>query len=269
MSNNNHILYLYRDEYDLVTTTSSMYVDNRPMNTRTLKAHKGMSNELFFNIRDRDRRKQNVFSETVRAYMVNPSTQSRIFSKILEHTSDVGIVKLILLDGDLANIDPGRYQLYITRSDSETNDLPVYSDQNNNINIDIEITDQTNVQPVPTQMYDTFMQTGNTLNGDAANSFVTSAMYGNTDRNFSNAQHTMALQAPGYTGQVIIQGSCLLNAPDSDDTSSDWFNITTIDIDDPQTTGNIVSTTFSVNCNWVRAVIYPESGSIERVQLRN
>lgn len=269
MSNSDNRLYLYDNRIDLVLTTTSMYVDNRPMNNRKLKAHKGVTNEIFFTIRDRDRKKQNVFSETLRAYLIDPGTKKRLLGRMLEHTSDVGVVKLIWPEADLANIEPGLYNLYLTRSDSEVYDSPLYSDQDNNLKFDIEITDQTSVQATPTQQIESFLQSGNTVLGDSANSFVSSAMFGNLERNYTNAQHTLAFSAPGYTGQVIIQASCLTTTPDSDDQSNDWFNVTTLDVADPQTTSNVVVNTFSVNCNWVRLLHYPTSGEIAWAQLRN
>ena len=268
MSNNNHTLYLYRDEIELVITTTEMYVDNRPMNIRTLQAHKTITNEIFFKIRDRDRKPQNVFSETLRAHIVAPHENQRLVSRILDHTSEVGLVKLILTEGDLANINPGRYHVFVTRGDEEIMDRPVYTDQNNNIKFDIEITDQVALTPVPTQVNTTFMQTGNTLIGDAANTFVSSALYGNINRNFMNAQHTMVIYPDTYTGQVVVQASCLTGAPDSDDTSVDWFVVETHDLVDKD---SAFDTTFSVNCNWIRIVHYPDDGnsSISQVQLRN
>lgn len=262
-------LYLYDNNINIVLTTTSMYVDNRPMNNRNLKLHKGLTNQIHFTIRDRDRKKQNVYADTIRAHMINPSTKRRIFSRILDNQGDLGVVSLRVLENDIANINPGLYKLYIVRSDSETNDMPIYSDQDNNIQFDIEVTDQINVEPVATQSADTFLQTGNTVLGDAANSFVSSALYGNLDRNFSHAMHTMAISAAGYTGQVHVQGSCIHSVPDSDDASPDWFNITILDIADPQTTGNIVHTSFTVNCNWVRVLHYPVTGEITNIQLRN
>jgi hypothetical protein len=86
-------LYLYDDVIELVVTVDNIYVDNRPMNLRKLVAHKGITNTILFNIRDRDRRLQNVFSDTLRVYMIHPTTKRRIFTKPLVNTSDVGKVK--------------------------------------------------------------------------------------------------------------------------------------------------------------------------------
>ena len=78
-----------------------------PMNNRQLKAHKGFSNELTFNYHDRDRKLQNVFSDTVYAHIYNPTTKKRLLTRRCEDTSSVGIIKLYLNEGDLQNIDAG------------------------------------------------------------------------------------------------------------------------------------------------------------------
>ena len=243
MSNGDNRLYLYENVVDLVIMAGDLYVDNRPMNNRNLKAHKGVTNDIYFQIRNRDRKLQNVFSETLRAYLVNPSTKKRLLTRILEDTSEVGKVKLVLSEGDLAQIDPGLYQVFITRSVDELTDRPVYTDQNNSLRFDIEVTDQVGVQPVPTQEDKTFFQTQNTSTGDAANVFVSSAMYGNLDRNFTNAQHTVAIYPQQYTGQVLLQASSLTATPSTEDDSMDWYTIKTLNISDKfLATGNIIIT---------------------------
>lgn len=266
--NSDFKLYLYDTAIDLVVSSTSIYVDNKPMNNRILSAHKGVTNEIYFNIRNRDRKLQNVFSDTLRAYLIDPNTKKRVVTKVLEHTSDVGIVRLVLVDGDLTNLDAGLYQIHITRSTQEDVDLPVYVDQNNNVKLDIRITDQTSVTPVPTQIETVFTQAANTLLGDSSNVFVSSALYGNLDHNFVNAQHSVALYTTTYTGNITIQGSCLTGVPDTDDLSKDWFNITTVSLSNSSV---ITHRTFSVNANWIRVIHTPDDnlGSLDKVLLRN
>jgi len=266
MSNVSNRLYWYEDTIDLVVSTTALQVDNRPMNNRKLIAHKGVTNEIFFNIRDRDRKLQNMYADTLRAYLIQPTTKTRILSRILETTSEVGKVKLVLSEGDLMNVNSGLHHIYITRSSDEVQDKPIYTDQNNSIRFDIEISNELGVEPIATQEETTFLQTGNTVLGDAANTFVSSALYGNLDRNFTNAQHTIAVYPDTYTGQVSVQASCMSSTPDSDDDSKDWFTVKNLDL---SATSNVTHTSFNVNCNWVRIVSKPSSGSISKVLLRN
>ena len=266
--NSNFKLYLYDTTIDLVVSSTSIYVDNKPMNNRILNAHKGVNNEIYFTIRDRDRKLQNVYADTIRAYLVDPNTKKRVLTKVLESTSDVGIIKLILTEGDLTNLDSGLYQIHVTRSTQEDTDLPVFVDQNNNVRFDIKITDQTSVEPVATQEEIVFTQTANTLLGDSSNVFVSSALYGNLDHNFVNAQHSIALYTTTYSGNITIQGSCLTSVPDIDDMSKDWFDITTVSLSNSSV---ITHRTFVVNANWIRVMHTPDDslGTLDKVLLRN
>jgi len=265
MDYGDHRLFLYDDIIELVVTTTSLYVDNRPMNHRKLQAHKGLTNTLMFNIRNRDRKLQNVFSDELVAYIVNPSTRARVLTKQLVHTSDVGISSLSLTNGDLQNVNPGLYRIYITRTTQEQVDMPVYSNQNNDISFDLEISDEAVFDPVATQIElgEDFTQVNN-----SPNVWTSSALFGNLDRNFQNAQHSMAIYTTEYTGNVVIQISCFENVPESDNASTDWVTVETIPMANVST---ITARTFSVNANWVRLLSYPddETGTIDQILLRN
>ena len=266
MSYGDHRLYLYDDPIDLVVTSDALYLDNRPMNNRKLKAHKGFSNELTFNIRDRDRKLQNVFSDTLFAHIYNPTTKKRIISRRVEKTSNIGIVKLYLNEGDLVNVDAGLYKIYFTKDSAETKDMPIYSNQDYDVSMNIEILADGVIEPTATQVANVFTQVANTSLGDSANIFTTNSLYGNQDRNFADARHSLAIYPSTYTGNVLIQGSIVENAPGNDDASKDWFNIANCSF---SATSNITHKTFTVNANWIRWLTYPTSGSISQILLRN
>lgn len=259
-------LYRYDDPIALVVNQTTLYLDNRPMNNRKLKAHKGVTNELIFHVTDKDRKKQNLFTETITAHIINPTNKRRLLSKDLEPVSELGKAMLLLTDGDMQNINSGLYFLHLTYTNDIIQDRAFYSDQNNNVRLELEVTEQVVQDPVPTQVNDSFLQTGNTELGDAANTFVSSALLGNLDKNFQNAQHTVAVYPNAYTGQVTVQGSCIIGTPDSDDASAHWFDVTNIDISD---SSNVTHTSFSVNCNWVRVVSKPLNGTLDKIMLRN
>jgi len=250
--------------------TDGYYVDNRPMNNRKLVAHKGLTNELFFNIRNRDRQLQNVFSESLSAYLINPTTKRRVFFKLLEHCDDVGQVKLILNEGDLQDVNAGLYRIYIARQTADGLDKPVFSNQNSDLVFDIEITEQIDQSPVPTQSANSFLQVADTNSGANANIFASSALLGNPDRNFTHALHSIAIFPSNYSGNIDIQGSCIESTPDSDDASTDWFTIEN-DINF-SSSSNTYQKSFTVNANWIRITHTPDSdnvGNISLVQLRN
>lgn len=268
MSNGDHRLYLYDTVVDLTITTEAMYVDNRPMNNRKLQAHKGVNNEILFNIRNRDRKLQNVFNDELVAYLVSPHTRRRLLIKRLTNTTELGIVKLILAKGDIQDVTPGLYSLYITRTNQQSEDLPVYSTQNNDVKFDIEISNEAFVEPLPTQVSTTMVKSASTLAGDPANIYVSSALYGNQDKNYRHAQHSIGVYTTTYTGNIKIQASCLESVPDSDDASADWFDISNIALSN---VSGITHETFVVNANWVRIVSYPadENSTVDQIALRN
>ena len=269
MSYGDHKLFLYDEVVDLVIGSDGLYVDNRPMNNKKLTAHKGLSNELIFNVRNKDRKLQNVGIDVLRGTLYHPSTGKRIFSRVLEHTGSTGQVKLVMAEGDTTNLEPGLYQLYVSRETPEGNNLPVFADQNNNIKFDIQIVDQTRLTPVDTQTANVsqFMQVTNTNNGDSSNVFVTSAFKGNQSRNFTSCLHSIAIHPDTFTGNFSIQASCVENTPDTSNSSSDWFNV----VSDVSLTSNstIYHNTFQVNANYIRVLSEPTAGNISLVQLRN
>lgn len=267
MSNSDTKLYLYENNLDLVFTTDQYYVDNRTMDTRNLKAHKGVTNDIIFTVRNRDRKLQNVSASTVRAHIVDPSTRQRVVTRQMDNTLDTGKLKLTIQPGDIQNLKNGMYFVYLDISTDELASRPLYTDQNNNMRFNIDITDQAGADPVPTQTQNTFLQTSSTNTGDEANVFVTNALAGNLDRNFPDALHSMAFILDGYTGNIKVQGSCLSSVPDTEDLSTDWFTIDTLAIADANTT--IKHTSFNVNANWIRVVNTPDTGTITQVQLRN
>lgn len=272
MSNFTAKLYSFDTIVDLVATDTQIILDNRPMNSRKLKVHKGVNNELLFSITNKDRKKTNVFADNLYAYIVSPTNKGRLVTKKLEHTSDVGVVKLALTDGDLQNVKQGLYHMHIVKNDqNDQTYLPLYSDQQGNARIEIEVTDQVVQDPIATQEDLTFLQTADTDTGASANVYVSNAMYGNLEKNFQNCQHTVAVYpTSAYTGQVTVQASLISGVPDSDDTSNDWFDVKHIDM-----TANtqIRTSTFTVSANWIRVVSKPTvsdtTANLTKVLLRN
>lgn len=264
MTDSNTKLYWYEDIIELVVTTDlpGIYQDNRPMNHRKIKAHKGLTNEIVFHVRDRDRKLQDMATDTLRAYIINPETRRRVLTKELEVLADIGKVKLRIDAGDIETLKSGMYTIYIVRGSDNNIDRPLYTDQDNNVRFEIEITDQVGVDPIDTQIETELLQTAS-----SPDIFVSNAMLGNLERNFSNAQHTLALYLNEYTGNLTIQGSCLESVPATDHNSTDWFSMETIEVTDATVT--VIPRTFIVNANWIRVVSTPITGSLEKIVLRN
>lgn len=265
MSYGDYKLYLYENSVDLVINDTGLYVDNRPMNNKRLIAHKGLTNEVFFTIRNKDRKPQNIFTDTLVAYLINPVTKRRLFKKTLEAQSEIGLAKLTLTEADLQNVSGGLYTMYVARTTGEGVDTPTYADQNNNLRFDIQVTEQIDQTPVPTQEANTFLQVA-TAPPDAANVFASSALFGNQDRNFTYALHSMGLYTTSYTGNITIQGSCIESTPSNDNDSNDWFDITTVALSNVSV---VTPVNFELNANWIRVLHTPDSGTLDKIVLRN
>ena len=143
----------------------------------------------------------------------------------------------------------------------------VFADQNNGLKFQIQIDAQAKSEPVETQLANSFTQVADTGTGDPANIFTTSALFGNQDRNFSHALHSIAIYPNAYTGNITIQGSCIENTPNSDDASTDWFDVeSNISL---SASSSIYHKTFTLNANWLRILHTPTSGSIDKILVRN
>ena len=246
-------LFLYTNITEIVITTDGIYTDNRAMNnTVNLIAHKGLTNEIVFSVRNRDRQLQNVGTDTLVAHITDPNTNRRIINKILDHTGE-GLLKLVLTASDLQNVIPGLFTMYISN-----NDTPIYSNQSNNIRFNINITNEADQEPIPTQVVNSFSQESN------SNIFASSTLLGNVDRNFEEGLHTFAFYPESYTGNLTIQGSLVEQSPASD---TDWFDINVIEFANANTVSSLTVKQFNVN--WIRILTFPVTGNIDQVLLRN
>lgn len=272
-----HTLYKLSDNQnlDLVLTSEGIKVDNRPMNQKKLVIHKGFNNTLNFFVRNRDRVLQNLSSKTLFANIVNPITKRRVLHKqlTLVNSGSTGEAKLDLVVGDITNLPKGLYQISITESaDNGVTEYPLYANQNDRIITDLEVRDNLEYEPVPTQETETFFQTANVDLGDTSNTFVTSAMYGNQDSNFNHSQHTVAIHMTDFVGNVWLQGSPISTVPTQE---TDWYDINVqgdvgqVRIPYSSAFNGVDPFNFKINTNWIRVKYELVSGSVDKIQLRN
>lgn len=269
------ILYnLGSQKVDLVLNESGITVDNRPMNQTKLVAHKGFDNAISFFVRNRDRKLQDISSKTLYANVINPNTKRRVMFKQLDLVSgSTGEATLNLVTGDLIDLAPGLYHIALSESsDLGVTQFPLYANQNDRIVTDLEIRSSLEYEPVSTQVETNFTQIANVALGDTSNIFISSAMYGNQEKNFRHSRHTIAFYMNEFVGNVTIQGSALETVPTQE---TDWYNINPQgDFGQeviPYTTAysGIDPFNFKINTNWIRLKIVQTSGTFNKVLLRN
>ena len=260
---------------DLVLSSDGINVDNRPMNQTKLVVHKGLTNQLNFYVRNRDRVLQNLSTKTLYASIINPNTSRRVVFKPLSlvNSGTSGEARLDLTVGDLTDLNPGFYHISITESsDSGVSQNPLYANQNDRIITDLEVRSSLEYEPIASQSATTFTQTGNTELGDAANTFVSSSLYGNQDKNFRHSRHTVAFYMTDFVGNITMQGSALESAPTQE---SDWYDINvqgdagTAAVPYSTAYNGIDPFNFVINTNWLRVKFDKTSGSVDKVLLRN
>lgn len=257
---NHSTLYLYDTHLGLVISDDNIIVDNRPMYQRTVIAHRGLTNAIYFNVTNRDRRPQDVSEAVASAVIFDPKERKRLLAKLMEPTDTEGRLKLTLAEGDLQNIKPGRYHMYVAYTTNGLDQLPFYSNQDNGVRFDIEITQQAMLSPLPTQEQTELTEVD-------SDKWVTSAFSGNQARNFDGALHSIAIYMDEYVGRLVIQGSCNEEPPSSAAAGPGWFDVHSEEVYNAET--GIFYLTFSVNANWIRVLDERAFGSIVKVQLRN
>lgn len=259
---------------DLVTVDDTIRVDNKPMNQSTVVVQKGFTNTVNFFIRNRDRVLQDVSSDTIYLNIINPNTNRRVVFKQLTHVANsTGEVRLDLSIGDLGDLSPGLYKMALTKSaDAGVTQYPLSANQNDDMIINLEVKSPLEYHPIETQEKTSFTQIANVALGDSANTFTSSAMYGNQSKNFRHSRHTIAFHLTDFVGNVEIQGSALESVPTLE---TDWYTINAQgDFGQaviPYTTAmsGIDPFNFVINTNWIRVKYNLTSGSFDKVQLRN
>jgi len=258
-SASNGKLFLYDTRIGLVVTKDNITVSNLPMYQRTVVVHRGLNNDILFDVADRDRRRQDMSNVSAVANMIDPRNRKRLLTKTMVPTSELGQLRLTINDGDLRNIIPGRYHIFIKYNTQAGDPYPFYANQDNGVRFDIEVTDQAFQEPLPTQIQTTFTP--------VANAYVSSAFSGNQARNFDGALHSVAIYLDEYVGKLIIQGSCNAEPPGNSPNSPGWFDIYSEEVFYAES--GILYHSFIVNANWIRIVDERAFGQITQVMLRN
>lgn len=187
---------------------------NSPTNYRKMKLYRGFDNQLFFFIKNQDRKPIQLNNMTINASLIYRETGVSIVNKKCVITDyELGSVKLVITASDLSNADTGICDLVLSYTNEFGLVIPLYTDLNLRPNFAAEISDEAGYIPLTTQVLTNFINTG----GDYNYSSIINgpAYYGK-----SNGMITIGLYATNYTGNFFLQGTT------SDYPSeSDWFDV--------------------------------------------
>lgn len=279
-------LYLYENYITLMYDQgriSNCTLDNRPMDSKIIKVHKGVDQKLNFKVYDPDKKAAGIEHLRVLASFVNVESKERVFTTYCKVSNKKGAMELIVKETDLMDVAPGFYNLVLTGQEwaiPETEGYitasPFYTDANSNVRLSVEVIDV--VDPTPTNTIEvmpndwTLHTDPNTYDAD----YVSPAYPANRLKNSRNGSHTITIYMTNYTGKFEVYGT-LDSIPST--SIDDYFpvNLTNMNttIEYLEHTG-IDAYHFQANVMWLKFKYIPDPlmevedrGTIDKVQLRS
>jgi len=268
-----HKLYLYDHVWQLLAVgdTFCPCKDNGPMNnTVPLKAHKGLDNKLIFRVLGPDRVPQDIAcDQQVYARVINPENRTVVLEKLCRLGPAKGIITCELDSGDLALIAAGLYEFVLIRTQDFISNVPgyyvekpLYSDMNDNVAMELEITEQAFKAPLPSVTLLPGDWTPDILIptfGPPTPCFYSSRIPGGRVMNHIDSVHSFSTYTENFTGILEIWGT-LEETPDPYLSASRWFKIypssMSTDIEFIGYTGT-QAWTFSANFLWLKFRYFP------------
>lgn len=269
-----HKLYLYDHVRQLlmVGDTFCPVKDNAPMNKNPILAHKGVDNRIFFRTLGPDRSVVDVAcNQQVYARIIDPENRKVVVERLCRLGPAKGLITLELDAGDLIDVHAGLYEMVLIRTEDFVVNVPNYyierplfSDYNNNITMEIEITEQAFKAPNPgVTLYpkDWTPDTTRPTFGPPQHCFYSPRIPGSRVQNHKESVHSFSTYTENFTGVLEIWGT-LEETPDPYLDSTRWFKIypstMSTDIEYIGYTGT-QAWTFSANFMWLKFRYFPST----------
>ena len=277
MDINYHKVYLYDHVYQLLAVdgNSCFLKDNGPMSKSIIKCHKGLDNRVIFRVLGPDRIPFDISVGQVYARIIDPDNKKVVLEKLCRQGPAKGIVTLELDGGDIASVAPGLYTMVMIRTEDFVTGVPdyyiekpLYSDYNNNVELEIEITEQAFKAPLKSIIYEPLDWTPDVAVpsfGPITSSFYTGRIPGSRVLNHINSVHSFSTYTQNFTGVLQIWGS-LEETPDPYQSSTRWFKISptsmSTDIEFIGYSGT-QAWTFSANFLWLKFRYIPSTAVLD------
>lgn len=272
MNINFHKLYLYDFIYQVTVSDDAFCLckDNGTMRDNMLKAHKGIDNTLYFRALQPDRSPyKSQHGEQVYARIIDPDTKSVVLEKWCKLGPAVGLITLQLNSSDIENIRVGKFNLVLIRTDNIVptipgyySEKPVFTDLDNNVSMEIDITEQALKSPVPSIVITPDKWTPDyqvPISGPVRNCFYSGVLPGAKMMNHLDSVHTFSTFTDHFSGTLEIWGS-LEETPDPYLSNTRWFKIKPDLLNSDISFENYTGTkywSFRSNCLWVKFRYYP------------
>lgn len=284
-----HKTYLYDHVWGLLSVGDSFCSckDNGPMNNNVpLKAHKGLDNKLIFRVLGPDRVPTDIACDhQVYARIIDPENRTVVLEKLCTLGPAKGLITLKLDSGDLALIHAGLYefvliqtQQFVSNAPDYYIEKPLYSDYNDNVAMEIEITEQAFKSPLPSVTLLPENWTPDIIIGTMTPPvpcFYSSRIPGGRVMNHIESVHSFSTYTCNASGRLEIWGS-LEESPDPYVNHNRWFKIypssLSTDVEFACYTGT-QAWTFQANFMWLKFRYFPSQavlnpGTLEKLIVR-
>jgi hypothetical protein len=204
-------------------------------NVIAMKAHKGIDNKLIFRVLTPDRVPYDIScGQQVYARIIDPDNRTVVLEKLCRLGPACGIITLELDAGDLALVHAGLFEIVLIRTQEFVSGIPdyyvekpLYSDLNDNVSLEIEITEQAFKAPLSSitilpenWTQDIIIPTF----GPPAPCFYTSRIPGARILNHIDSVHSFSTYTKNATGILELWGT-LEETPDPYLNDKRWFKI--------------------------------------------
>lgn len=221
-------LFRYDEWHDLlydngVFTCACNLTDNRPMNERVVKLHRGVDNEVKFRVFDSDRKRTRVDNLRIDITLINKENHELCFKTKARHLPERGVFVATFHEGDLVNMAPGFYDFVVTgqtwaipEQPGEIVSTPFYTDTAANMRLVAEVTTQGEKLPLPTiTVFSENPKTGisdwvctnEVVDNVYARVYHSSPIQANRLKNYKRGTHSFALTCEEFTGLFQVRGS--------------------------------------------------------------
>lgn len=260
--------------------------DNGPMSKTPIRIHKGIDNKVFFRALQPDRVPYDVAcNQQVYARVIDPDNRTVVLEKLCKLGPAKGAITLELDSGDIARIAAGLYGMVLIRTQDFVVgvpdyyiEMPMFSDMDNNVSMELEITEQAFKAPIPSVTLlpgDWTPDIMAPLMGAPRPCFYSSRIPGSRVQNHIDSVHSFSTYTKNFTGILEIWGT-LEETPDPYLNHNRWFEIF------PSTMSTSIeyigytgtqAWTFSANFLWLKFRYFPSTevldhGSLEKLIVR-
>lgn len=268
-------VYLYENIRPLLVLgdTFCLCKDNGPMHKHRIKAHKGIDNKLVFRALGPDRAPVDVAcDQQIYARIIDPASNLVVLETLATTGPARGIITVILDSGDTEPLHVGVYHLVLIRAQNFVSNVddyylerPLFADFDDNIGMELELTEQAYKSPKPSAVLLAKDWTPDMITcpdyGIRKKCYYTKSIPGGRVSNHVDAVHTFSVNTTGFTGTLEVWGT-LEESPGPYLNDRTWFKIypstMSQDIEFYDYTGT-QAWSFSANFMWLKFRYIPST----------